>query len=114
MQLSKLLQSATEAFNALPPSRLSAAAAALIAFLLSLVLLRNTLAEAAASSQMLVASLGGLIAAFLSSRLAAYLVRLAELWAGWPGLSRTWQLLMALILALAAAALVLALMLLVS
>ena len=74
----------------------------------------RTLAEAAAASQMVAASLGGLIAAFLASRLAAYLMRLVALRPGWPDLNRRRQIALAWIVALAAAAVVLAIMLVVS
>jgi hypothetical protein len=114
MQFSKLLASAADNISAVAPSRIATAAGAAIAFLLSLVLLRDALGEAAVGSQMLVTGVGGLIAAFLSSRLAAYLMRVVALRAGWPDTSRGRQLAVALIVAVVAAAVVLAIMVLVS
>jgi len=114
MRFSNFLNSATDYINAIPPSRLSAAVSAAIAFLLSLLLLRDTLAEAAAGTQLMAASLGGLIAAFLASRLAAYLMRVIALRAGWPDTNRARQTAAALIVAVVAAAAVLAIMVLVS
>lgn len=114
MRLSDLLSSATSTINRVPPASVAAGVSAAVAFLAALVLLRNTLEGAAAASQTLVTGLGGLIAAFLASRLAAYLVRLAGLWAGWPALRRSRQMAITVVLAIMAAAVVLAIMVLVS
>ncbi|MFN2222303.1 MAG: hypothetical protein PVJ75_12825 [Chloroflexota bacterium] len=114
MRLTKFLTTAVEALEDIPADRLATWAAAALAFLLALVVLGNTLEGAAAGTQMLATSLGGLIAAFLSSRLAAYLTRVAMVWVGWPALGRRRQLAIALAVALAAAAFVLAIMALLS
>jgi uncharacterized membrane protein len=114
MQLSKIVDSAANFMASIPPGSVATAASAAIAFLLSLVLLNDVLEGAAAGSQMLVTSVGGLIAAFLASRLAAYLMRVIALRANWPEQSRTRQLAVALIVAVAAAAFVLTIMVLVS
>lgn len=114
MRLSELLNSAAHSITSTPPASLASGLSASVAFLLSLVLLRDTLGEAAVSIQFLAAGAGGLIAAFLASRLAAYLVRVAGLWAGWPGLSRIKQTAAAAVLAIVSAALVVTILLLVS
>ncbi len=114
MRFSRFLTSAVNNIGNMPPESAAAAAGAGLAFLLALVLLGGTLDNAAAGMQLLATSVGGLIAAFIASRLAAYLVRVTRLWAGWPLLSRGRQLAVALLLALMAAAAVLAIMLLLS
>jgi len=114
MRLSKLLTSAASAINDIPPDRAAGWAGAALAFLLALAVLGNTLNGASAGRQMLATSLGAVIAAFLASRLAAYLVRVVGLLAGWPELSRGRQLAAALAIALGAATLVLFIMVLLS
>ena len=61
MQFSRLIDSAANYIGTLPPSRLAAALSAAVAFLLSLLLLRGTLGDAAAATQMMVTGLDGLI-----------------------------------------------------
>jgi len=114
MRLSRLLTSAAGALNGIAPDRAAAWAGAALAFLLGLALLGNTLEGAAAGTQMLATSLGAVIAAFLASRLAAYLVRVVGLWAGWPELSRRQQLVAALAMALGSATFVLTILVLLS
>jgi predicted alpha/beta hydrolase len=114
MRLSRFLTSAASALNDIAPDRAAAWASAALAFLLALILLGNTLEGAAAGTQMLATSLGAVIAAFLASRLAAYLVRVVGLWAGWPELNRRQQLAVALAMALGSATFVLLIMILLS
>jgi uncharacterized membrane protein len=114
MRISNLVDSAANFINSIPPANLSATFSAAVAFLLSLFLLRDVLAGAAAGTQLLAASLGGLIAAFLASRLAAYLMRVIALRPGWPDMTRARQMVVALLVALASAAVVLAIMVAVS
>lgn len=114
MRFSRLFTWATNVLGDISPERAAAWSGAALAFLLALALLGDTLHNAAAGTQMLATSLGGLIAAFLSSRLAAYLVRVVALWAGWPARSRSWQMTVALFLAVFSAALMLTVMVLLS
>jgi hypothetical protein len=114
MRLSDILNSAVKTISHIPPASIASGLSAVVAFLASLVLLQDSLGDAAASVQFLATGVGGLIAAYLASRLAAYLMGLAAAWAGWPDLSRGRQWLVALLVALAAAAFVMAIMVLVS
>ena len=114
MQLSRFLNAAADALDSIPPTRLAAAISAGVAFLLSLLLLRDTLAGAAAGTQSLATGIGALIAAFLSWQLAAYVMRLLAQRAGWPDMARARQWLIVAVVALFAAAVVVAIMVLVS
>ena len=112
--MSKLLATAANAIDNTPPDKLAAGLSGSLAFLAGLLLLSGALGDAAAGNQTLITALGAIIAAVLASQLAAYVVRLVTQRAAWLTLSRPRQLAVIFILSLAAAAVVLVLMLLVS
>ena len=114
MSITRFLASAVNSLAAVPPPRLAAGLSGAAGFFMAFVLLPSTNSDAPAGNQQIIVWFGALITAVLTSQLAAYVQRIVEQRPFWPDLSPVQKVAVTLILALVSAALVLALVLLVS